>query len=130
MARTCCGTSASSEAAVLRPQSTAFGDDAYPSLHEKSGALLHSLARNHPFVDGNKRTAWAATAVFYQLNGHIIVQEDPGQIVSIVVDVAEGQLDVPNIAATLKVWAIPFPTPAEWIDDDAPSGETGRHRAT
>jgi death on curing protein len=52
------------ESAVLRPQATTFGDDAYPTLHEKAAALLHSLARNHPFVDGNKRTARAATTVF------------------------------------------------------------------
>jgi len=52
------------EAAVLRPQSSAFGEDAYPTIHEKAAALLHSLARNHPFVDGNKRTALAATTTF------------------------------------------------------------------
>ncbi|WP_155769446.1 Fic family protein [Mycobacterium asiaticum] len=46
------------ESAVLRPQATTFGDDAYPTTHEKAAALLHSLTRNHPFVDGNKRTAW------------------------------------------------------------------------
>src|SRR5260370_32185180 len=79
--------------AVVRPQATAFGEAASPTLHEKSAALLHSLARNHPFVDGNKRTAWAATAVFYEINGYTIsVMVDPGQIVGLVVDIAEGQL--------------------------------------
>ncbi|AKN18920.1 death-on-curing protein [Mycobacterium haemophilum DSM 44634] len=108
------------EAAVLRPQATAFGDDAYPSLHEKAAALLHSLARNHPFVDGNKRTAWAATAVFYHLNGYTIGSHvDDSQVVGLVVDVAEGQLDVPYIASTLKEWAVPFPTDDEWTDDAA-----------
>jgi death-on-curing protein len=49
------------ESAVLRPQ-TAIGElDAYPSVHEKAAALMHSLIRNHPFVDGNKRTAVVAT---------------------------------------------------------------------
>jgi death-on-curing protein len=115
------------ESAVLRPQATAFGDDAYPTLHEKAGALLHSLARNHPFVDGNKRTAWASTAVFYQLNGYVDTQYDPGHVVGLVVDVAEGQIDVPNIAATLKGWTQPFPAPAEWIDDDDPDSKGGRH---
>jgi death-on-curing protein len=52
------------DSAVMRPQATAFGEDAYPTIHEKAGAMLHSLARNHPFLDGNKRTAWAATSVF------------------------------------------------------------------
>ena len=45
------------DSAVMRPQASAFGDDAYPTIHEKATALLHGLARNHPFVDGNKRTA-------------------------------------------------------------------------
>lgn len=113
------------ESAVLRPQATAFGDDAYPTLHEKSAALLHSLARNHPFVDGNKRTAWAATAVFYEINGYTISWEaDPGQIVGLVVDVAEGLQDVLNIAAVLKGWAQPLPGPDGWIDDE---DNRGRH---
>lgn len=93
------------ESAVLRPQSSAFEGDAYPSIHEKAAALLHGLTRNHPFVDGNKRTAWAATSVFYLLNGYSI-PVDPGLIVGLVVDVAEGLLDVPTIAATLKDWAV------------------------
>ena len=99
------------ESAVMRPQSSAFGDDAYPTIHEKAGALLHALARNHPFVDGNKRTAWAATHVFYLINGYAVIVDD-GDVVALVVDVAEGQLDVPNIAATLKQWA--FNTPPQF----------------
>lgn len=95
------------EAAVMRPQSSAFAGDAYPSVHEKAAALLHSLARNHPFVDGNKRTAWAATTVFYLINGYETQPPDQGEGVGLVVDTAEGQLDVLTIAATLKSWAVP-----------------------
>lgn len=92
------------ESAVMRPQTTAFGADAYPSIHEKAAALLHSLARNHPFIDGNKRTAWASAAVFYKINGYeLAVGED--EIVAIMVDVAEGLRDVPAIAGVLKGWA-------------------------
>jgi death-on-curing protein len=103
------------ESAVLRPQATAFGTDAYPTLHEKAAALLHSLARNHPFLDGNKRTAWAVTWVFYEINGHTLVVDD-GQIVGLVVDVAEGLKDVPAIADILTQWAKPFPSTDEWIE--------------
>jgi len=105
------------DSAVMRPQASAFGEDAYPTLHEKGAALLHGLARNHPFVDANKRTAWAATSVFYQINGHLLQVED-GAVVALVVDVAEGQLDVPNIAAQLKSWAFPFPVPDDWMGTD------------
>jgi Fic/DOC family len=48
------------DAAVARAQATAFGVDAYPDDFAKAAALLQSLARNHAFVDGNMRTAWAA----------------------------------------------------------------------
>nr|WP_090276631.1 type II toxin-antitoxin system death-on-curing family toxin [Mycolicibacterium komanii]CRL70068.1 death-on-curing family protein [Mycolicibacterium komanii] len=57
------------DAAVARPQATAFGVDAYPDLFTKTAALLQSLARNHALVDGNKRTAWAAAWTFLYLNG-------------------------------------------------------------
>jgi death-on-curing protein len=57
------------EAAVMRPQASAFGQDAYPTIFEKAAALLHSLVMNHPFTDGNKRTATLATLLFLRMNG-------------------------------------------------------------
>lgn len=63
------------DAAVARPQATAFGVDAYPDLFTKAVALLQSLARNHALVDGNKRTAWAAAWTFLYLNG---IELNPG----------------------------------------------------
>ncbi|OBK27945.1 hypothetical protein A5634_21585 [Mycobacterium asiaticum] len=69
----------------------------------------------------------AATAAFYQVNGYVIAYDlDPGRVVELVVYVAEGLVDVPNIAATLKGWAKTFPPPAEWIDDDH-DNTGGRH---
>ena len=53
------------ESALARPQASAFGADAYPSIEEKAAALLHSLARNHALADGNKRLALAATIAFW-----------------------------------------------------------------
>lgn len=60
------------DSAVARPSSTLYGIDAYPSLLLKGAALLQSLARNHAFVDGNKRTAWAACWVFLEVNGIVL----------------------------------------------------------
>ena len=57
------------EADLARPQATAFGKDAYPSLDAKAAALLHSLARNHALIDGDKRLALAAAIAFCGLNG-------------------------------------------------------------
>lgn len=55
--------------AVFQPRVTVGGRDAYPSLIEKAAALGYSLARNHGFIDGNKRIAHAAMEVFLVLNG-------------------------------------------------------------
>ena len=55
-------------AAALRPQTTLMGQYAYPSTTAKAAALLESLTKNHALVDGNKRLAWAACAVFLSLN--------------------------------------------------------------
>ena len=63
------------ESAVARPRASAFGSDAYPHPIAKAAALLHSLVLNHPFLDGNKRTAVLATSVFLDLNGHKICWE-------------------------------------------------------
>ncbi|MEP9382478.1 type II toxin-antitoxin system death-on-curing family toxin [Nocardioides sp. KR10-350] len=97
------------DAAVSRPQASAFGEDAFPDIHTKAAALLHGLARNHPFVDGNKRTAWVAMSVFYQMNGYTTSTIDQGEIVGLVVDVAEGQLDVNSVAGQLKAWVVGIP---------------------
>ena len=76
------------------------GADAYPTIHDKDAALLHSLIRNHPFMDANKRTAVSAVFVFYRLNGRRLTLED-GELVALAVDVAEGILPVEAIAKRL-----------------------------
>jgi len=58
------------ESAVARAQATFDGDDLYPDLWQKAAALMASLAQNHPFVDGNKRTAITSAAMFLSLNGY------------------------------------------------------------
>lgn len=57
------------ESAAHRPRTTVFGTDAYPTLHEKAAALLHSVVCNHALVDGNKRLGLAALIAFLGLNG-------------------------------------------------------------
>jgi death on curing protein len=57
------------QGAVARPQATFDGVDLYAGLFEKAAALMESLAQNHPFVDGNKRTAITAVALFLLQNG-------------------------------------------------------------
>lgn len=88
------------ESAVARPQASAFGEDAYPALLEKAAALLHSLCRNHAFVDGNKRTATTAVIDFLQINGFQIIWQ-PEDALEFILAVAQGQHDVPHIAEWL-----------------------------
>lgn len=90
------------ESAAARPQATAFGGDAYPDLDAKAAALLHSLARNHALVDGNKRLALAAVIAFYGVNGRRLTLTND-QAYDLVIDVATGALDsVDNIVARLR----------------------------
>lgn len=58
------------DAAVHRPQATFAGEDLYPTVFDKAGALCHSLIKNHAFVDGNKRTSLLAAMTFLELNGY------------------------------------------------------------
>jgi death on curing protein len=60
------------ESAVLQMKQTFGGEELYSSLEEKAAVLLHSLLKNHPFVDGNKRTAVTALGVFMRLNGRTL----------------------------------------------------------
>ena len=86
--------------AAARPRTTVLGEDAYPALADKAAALMHSLARNHALLDGNKRLAWAATRVFCLLNGRDLdLSVDEAE--SLVQAAARGEVDVAGIAATI-----------------------------
>ena len=95
------------DAAVHRPRASVLGQDAYPDLLTKAAALLHSLARSHPLVDGNKRLAWLATYVFCAKNG-VELDPDDDAAYDLVVAVAAGELDdVSEIARVLASFASP-----------------------
>ncbi len=88
--------------AVARPQTTAFGEDAYPDIWTKAAALLHSIVKNHALVDGNKRLGWLATAVFLEINGIEISRASNDAVYDLVIDVAAGQPTVDTIAQRLR----------------------------
>ena len=96
------------ESALARPQASAFGEDAYPDIHQKAAALLHSLARNHALLDGNKRIALAATIAFLGMNGiRLTLSND--EAYDLVMSVATGALDdVSSIAAALHAGSEPW----------------------
>jgi len=94
--------------AAARPRATAFGADAYPSVHDKTASLLHSLAHTRPLVDGNKRLALAGTIAFYGANGlRLTLSND--EAYDLVMAVATGEVDdVEPIAERLR------PSTAPW----------------
>ncbi len=95
------------ESALARPQASAFGEAAYPTIHQQAAALLDSLARNHALVDGNKRLALAATIAFYGMNGMRLTLNND-QAYELVINVASGTLnDVPRIASMLEAGTEP-----------------------
>jgi death-on-curing protein len=91
--------------AVARPQATAFGQDAYPTIHEKAAALLHSLVNNHALVDGNKRIGLACCIGFLGMNGWQLTLTND-EAYDLVIAVAEGRIDeVTEIAQLLAAGA-------------------------
>lgn len=88
--------------AAARPQTTAFGDDAYPDLWTKAAALLQSILKNHALVDGNKRLGWLATATFLEINDIGVTHVPDNDVYDFVVGVAAGSDDIADIAGRLR----------------------------
>ena len=88
--------------AAARPQTTVFGEDAYPDLRTKAAALLQSIVKSHPLVDGNKRLGWVATAVFLEINGVAASLAPNEDVYVLVMDVAAGDHSIEEIALWLR----------------------------
>ena len=92
--------------ALARPAASAFGVDAYPELERKAAALMHSLARNHPLFDGNKRFAWYLTLAFLRLNNQRVVMPTDTAF-DLVLGVARGDLELDAAAAIIRAHLVP-----------------------
>ena len=90
------------EAAASRPKASAFGEDAYSGMWSKAAAMLQSILKSHPLVDGNKRLGWLAAAVFLDLNGFDMSSADNDAVFEFVMSVAAGDLEVREIAERLR----------------------------
>jgi len=86
--------------ALARPAASMYGEDAYPDLDRKAAALLESLVRNHPLIDGNKRSGWTLMVAFLWINGW---QHDftTDEAFDLVVGVAEGRIDLADSAKAI-----------------------------
>jgi death-on-curing protein len=90
--------------AVARPKTTVVSAEAYPDIHTKAAALLHSLCRNHALVDGDKRLAWTACQVFLGLNGEWVEASEDDRF-DLMIAMASGSIDnVDQIAEQLRTW--------------------------
>lgn len=89
------------ESAVGRPFATFGGQDLYKNIYLKAGAFIQSLVKNHPFVDGNKRTAFVGAAVFLLVND-VSIKATQKEVVKLMLRVANENLSVDEIAAWLK----------------------------
>lgn len=87
--------------AVGRPQASFEGQEFYPDLFSKAAALLDSLIRNHPFIDGNKRTGVSAAGVFLVRNGFHLTASNP-DLEALAIAVAQSKTTVEAIASWLR----------------------------
>ena len=94
------------QSSLARPNTTLYGEDAYPSLDLKAAALMHSIVTSHPLIDGNKRTAWALMITFVLLNGFEVVAETDDAF-DFVLGVATESRDLDSIASWIAAHRIP-----------------------
>jgi death-on-curing protein len=93
------------QSAVAQPRVTFGGEELYPSVIEKAAALAVSLIRNHPFIDGNKRVAHAAMAVFLLLNGRRI-EASVDEQERLIVGLAAGDHDREDLSEWLSAHVV------------------------
>ncbi len=91
--------------AAARPQTTVFGVEAYTDLWTKAAALLQSVVKNHPLIDGNKRLGWLSTAVFLEMNGISIHRASNEDVYQFVMGGAAGSHTVEEISDGLRALA-------------------------
>ena len=85
------------QSAAANAEATAFGEFLHQSLHEMAAAYLYGICRNHPFVDGNKRTAAAAALTFLDMND-VPVEAGEDELYDLVIGVAEGKVSKAAVA--------------------------------
>ena len=94
------------QSAIAMPETSYGGEYLHGNAYEMAAAYLFHLARNHPFVDGNKRTALICALVFLGLNGQRL-DADPDPLYDLVEGVASGQVDKAEVAVFLRVHSLP-----------------------
>ena len=89
------------DSTLARPRASVFGEDAYPSLELKAAAMTHSVIKNHPMVDGNKRTSWFLLNAFLYINGFTL-EMSTQQGLDFTLGIATDQLSLDQAAAMIR----------------------------
>ena len=89
------------ESAIFRPQSSFGGEDLYVTIFDKAAAMMHSLLKNHAFVDGNKRTATVSTIMLLELNRYKLAVNQK-ELVEFAMHVENEALSLDEIASWLQ----------------------------
>lgn len=93
--------------ALGRARASVFGQDAYPTLWLKSAAVFESIIRNHPMLDGNKRTAWIALNVFLAVNRHRL-RASTDDAFNFILEVATKDLGLAHAADWIDRHSVPL----------------------
>ncbi|MUV38613.1 Toxin Doc [Lentibacillus sp. JNUCC-1] len=96
------------DSAVHRPQQSAFGKDAYNTIFEKAAALFESVAQNHAFHNGNKRTAFLSLTQFLFYNGYDFAMETPKKQADFTVDVVNKHYTTTQLVTTIEAYSSPL----------------------
>lgn len=89
------------ESAVYRPRTSYGGVEKYKTIFEKAAVLAYSIIKNHPFIDGNKRTSMVSTILFLELNGYR-VQITQEELVKLAIDIASDQISIDDLSEFYK----------------------------
>ncbi|HBK97666.1 MAG TPA: type II toxin-antitoxin system death-on-curing family toxin [Microcoleaceae bacterium UBA10368] len=95
------------ESALAQPQATFGGQFLHPTIAAKAAAYLYHIAMNHPFIDGNKRSAFAVTDTFLRLNGFSLNLTDD-RVYDLVMQVAEGRMTKEELSTELELCIVEF----------------------
>lgn len=90
------------KSAIARPKATFSRKDLYPDLFSKAAALMHSIIKNHPFVDGNKRTAVTAASIFLLSNNYNLTASNK-ELEMFTLKVAAEDVEIQKIAEWFKI---------------------------
>jgi death on curing protein len=96
--------------ALSQPYQTFFGEFLHPTIYEQAAAYLYHLAKNHAFIDGNKRVALATTITFLKMNGYCFCLSKE-EAEALVLEIVADKLDKQEVAAIFEIYVLPDNNP-------------------